>query len=101
MAVTAEDFVSWASISNNDAAQRAFDTAVALVDEKLVNAYRPVPEAVQDQCVLEVAHNIYKRKDSPSGSSQGIEFGTGQAVMGPRDPLTTIWPTLRKYVLPL
>jgi hypothetical protein len=100
MAVTVEDFVSYANVSDDAIAESAFNVAEVMVDEKLVQAYREVPELVRDRIVLEVAHTLYKRKDSPSGSSQGVDFSSGQPVMGPRDPFAQVWPIIRSYVTP-
>lgn len=100
MSVVLADFMTWAGVSNTDVSERAFDAASAMINEALVGAYREVPEIVKDQLILEVAHTLYKRKDSPGAASQGVEYGTGQPVMGPRDPLQQVMPTIRRYVLP-
>lgn len=78
----------------------AFSSAVLGVDQALSRVFRPVPEEVRDRLVLEVGHAYYKRSDSPTGSSQGVDFSTGQAVLGPRDPLAQVWPIIRRYTLP-
>lgn len=99
MAVVLADFVSWANVSNNTSAAQAFDAASAMIAEISLEAYKEIPEVEQDRWILELAHTLYKRKDSPGAASQGVEFGTGQPVMGPRDPLTQLWPSIGRYVL--
>lgn len=102
MAVTAEEARVYigAAADEIDAVTADLAEAVAEIDGRLAEAWRPCPEPTRDRMVREVAHELFKRRDSPTGASQYADFGTGQPVSGPRDPLTRVWPTLRRYVSP-
>jgi hypothetical protein len=100
MAVTSAQLATYIGADATDeAVQSALTVAVVLVEDVLIEAFRPVPTIVRDRLVLEVGHEVYKRKDSVSGSSQFADYSSGQPVAGPRDPLTRVWPVLRRYVL--
>ena len=101
MAVTAQELADYCGSALNADVQRSLSVAQALVTDAFEQAFRPVPEAVERQVVLEVGQAVHKRGDSPSGSSQSIDYGTGMAVQGAKDPMTQVWPIIRKYVLAL
>lgn len=112
MAVTESDLARYVGLDLSDLADdvdreaeearvsSALAEAVTDVDLALERTFRPVPESKIDRLVLEVGHAYYKRNDSPTGSSQGVDFSSGQPVAGPRDPLAQVWPILRRYTLP-
>lgn len=73
--------------------QRAIDAALVLLGSKLGGI---VPsESVMDWLTLEVATNIYRRKDSPNNVSQYAQFDGPTQVRTPNDPIQTVWPVLR------
>lgn len=100
MTVTAEQLRLYVGAKESEAAEVAEDLAVAetLLGDVLADAWRPVPDEIRDRLVLEVGHELVKRRDSPTGASQYADFSTGQPVAAPRDPLTTVWPIIRRYV---
>ena len=98
--VTAQQLADYCGSSLNADVERSLGVAEVLVADAFAEAYKTVPEAVHNQVVLEVGFALLKRSDSPSGGSQGVEYGTGQAVQGPKDPMTQVWPIIRRYVLP-
>lgn len=77
--------------------ERAWDTAVSLVDAELQDAFKAIEAAVLDEVRLEVAQEVYKRTDAPAGASQFATLEGGQQVRGPRDPLNRVYPILGKY----
>lgn len=100
MAVTTEQLRDYIGAKSDEDTVIADDLAeaVAMIDDVLTEAWRPVPETVRDRLVKEVGHELYRRRDSPTGASQYADFSTGQPVRGPRDPLTQVWPIIRRYV---
>ncbi|MGD7734132.1 hypothetical protein ACQCX5_14410 [Propionibacteriaceae bacterium G57] len=99
MAVTAETLATYIGTTPGDPhVAPALAEAQAILNDVLATPWRPIPADVLDQVTHEVAHEIYRRRDSPSGASQFAEFGTGQAVRAPRDPLAQSWPIIRRYV---
>lgn len=100
MAVTVEQVRVYigADLSDLDQLTRDLAEAEAEIDDRLTEAHRPCPEATRDRMVMELTHELFKRRDSPTGASQYADFSTGQPVAGPRDPLTRIYPTLYRYV---
>lgn len=99
--ITVAEFALYVGADTSDSIGESFDVAVTLVDDVLSSAYRAVPDDVRDRLVLEVGHALLKRKDSPGGSSQGVDFSSGMPVQGPRDPLSQSMPIIRRYVLGL
>lgn len=102
MTVTVEQLRTYIGAPSSEDAEIGEDLAAAeaMVTDVLQDAFRPVPESIRDRLVKEVGHELYRRRDSPTGSSQFADFTTGQPVRGPRDPLTQVWPTIRRYVAP-
>lgn len=103
MPLTPNDLRNYVGL-NPDAAddyESAFNLAVVLVDDVLEQAYRPVPELVRDQIILDTGHAIFKAKDSVSGSQQITTLESTQTTRWARDPLTKSYPLIRRYVLPL
>lgn len=101
--LTAEDlaeFVKGDYTAETDAFDRAWAGSLALLQDTLSSAWRACPDDVLINLYLEVGSELYKRQDSPTGSSPYAEFeGSGGPIRSPRDPLTQSWPILRRYVL--
>lgn len=57
-----------------------------------------VPEAVMDVAVLNVGSELYHRRNAPSGISQFAVAGEVSPVRLARDPLTSVYPLLARYV---
>jgi hypothetical protein len=79
---------------------RSLNSSYSLIEDVLRNCYvtRPMPQALFEQAVLEVAHEIHKRKNSPTGQDQFVQYnGGGAPTRGPRDPLTQVYPLLQRY----
>lgn len=103
MPVTPNDLRNYVGL-NPDAEEdyeSAFNLAVVLVDDVLADAYRPVPDAVRTQIILDTGYAIFKAKDSVSGSQQIVTLDSVQTNRWARDPLTKSYPLIRRYVLPL
>lgn len=100
MVVTAEQLRVYIGAKENELDAVTLDLARAEgeITRALERAWRQPTEAERDGLVLEVGHELFKRRDSPSGSSQYADYSTGQPVAGPRDPLTPVWPMLRRFV---
>lgn len=100
MTVTPQELADYAGTDLDDDIERSCSVASLLVLDTFSNAYRTVSDEVIRQVTLEVGKALYKRRDETSGNSQSVEFGTGAAVQGPKDPFTQVWPLVRRYVLP-
>lgn len=82
--------------------QGCFDHAVILLTTATASAFRPIPEGIMDQMVLEVGNELYNRKNAPGAQSQYTQFdGSSVPVRAPRDPLTQVRSILAMYVVPL
>ena len=76
--------------------------AAALVADVFTDAHRDVPVRVVDRVFKDVGHDLYARRDSPSGASQyATGLDGGAPVRAPRDPFHQSWPIIRRYVVPL
>lgn len=81
--------------------QSALVLAGSLVNDFLESAYREVPQDVYTQVVLEVAQNVYKRREnSPSATTQFASVTGVETTSYDRDPMRSVMPILRRYVLP-
>ena len=96
--VTVEDLREFvgASVSDTDFVQICLNTAVSLV-ESYVGA-SDVPTDVLDNCYLQVGSELFHRRNAPSGISQFASFD-GTAMRVARDPMTSTYPILNRYVL--
>lgn len=56
-----------------------------------------VPPTVLDGLQLEVAAELYSRKDNVGGAGQAPVLEGAVPVRAPRDPLARVLPTLRRY----
>lgn len=75
--------------------------------EALVNKYvgeAPVPEAILDRATLEVAADLFNRRNAPNGivsqqyaTVDGMAMG---AVRIARDPMAAAYKLLQRWVLP-
>lgn len=73
-----------------------------LIADETATTRATVPPELLARCVLEVAAEMYRRRDSSTGQSQYASFAEGgtQPVRGSRDPLTQVRPILRRFVVP-
>lgn len=99
--ITSSELADYCGADNDSDILRSLVVAEALVSDTFSQAWREVPEEVIRQVTLEVGKALYKRRDETSGNGQSVEFGTGAAVQGPKDPFAQVWPIVRRYVLPL
>lgn len=101
VAPTTEVFIEYigADSSQVSAAYSALATATVLVDDFLLLAFRVIPQAIYTQVVLDTAHAVWKRKDSPNSMSQYADGG-GMPMRQPNNPLSQSMPLLRRYVAP-
>ncbi|SNS41557.1 hypothetical protein SAMN06309944_0163 [Micrococcales bacterium KH10] len=100
MAVSAADVLTYAGAGSSDlaVAESVLPVAVALVTTHL-GAAEP-PETVRDRAVLEVASELFHRRNAPQGISQ---FGApdGSVVRVARDPMVAAYPLLAPWVVGL
>jgi hypothetical protein len=82
-----------------DDLQGAIDLAAHLLDLRLEQAWRTMPQVTYTQIVLDGAHLIYKRRNSLAGNTQ-FAFDNGSPVFDPKDVFNRSWPILRQYVTP-
>lgn len=94
-------YIGAESDTENEYIASCFTVASLLVNGAIGAAFRPVPQELVDRMVLEVGHELYNRKNAPSGGSQFATYDGGTLpVRGPRDPLSQIRPILASYVVP-
>lgn len=78
--------------------QDCWNQATELVTRYVGTSVVPVP--IIDRAVLEVGHELFNRRNAPSGSSQFAVFDGGtQPVRGPRDPMAMVYPMLGRWVV--
>lgn len=82
--------------TDNDYIATCLNEALGLVGKFVGNAL--VPEAILDRAVLETAAALYHRKNTQNGLVGYT--GEGQPIYSAKDPMNTVYPLLRKYVLP-
>lgn len=102
MAVTLGDLKGYINSPTADDVflQSCLDQAEELVTG-YVGATPSVPNLILDRATLEVAAEMYHRKNMVSGSSQFTSFDGGPTpVRGPRDPLTMVYPMLNRWMVP-
>lgn len=104
MAITQEQLAQYIGVEATDpdysVVEDCLGSATTVLDDVLSEAYREPPTDLVDQWTKEVGMEFWKRRDSVSGSSQYADYDTGAPVRGPRDPLTRVWPSIRRYVVP-
>jgi len=97
--VTLADFREYVG-AGSDISDASLEQSLS-VAEGLLEAFAsstPLPVAVRDWAVQEVASNIFKRREDSNGIRGYNSDGT--AVFVSRDPMQSVYPTLRRYVLP-
>lgn len=98
---TVEDFAEYVGIDADEPRlQDVVDTACVLLEDFLSGAFREVPQEVFTNEALRTAHAVYKQSESVGGSTQVFELGMTTNTRTARDPLSSSYPTLRRYVLP-
>lgn len=79
--------------------QQCTDTATGMVERRIGEI--DVPEAVRDQAILEVAANLYQRRQSAAGTRS---FTDPEMLGNPHrpalDPMTPAGPILQPYLGP-
>lgn len=95
--VTVEDVRRYVNASSTDD-----DYILGCVVEAhaLVSAYvndTDIPQSVMDNCVRQVASELFHRRQAPSGIAQ---FSTmdGSPVRVARDPMSSVYALLNRYV---
>lgn len=115
MAVTSTKLATYVGASEDEYTELLADClseAQALVDkfnrkwDDVVAGYVPsdAPTAVVDRAILEVAADLFNRRNAPNGivNGQFANFGGDQAaaVKIARDPMEAAYPILRRWVAP-
>lgn len=96
-----KEYIDVGDDAKDEVIQNCWDTAVEYIDLALASAFRPVPENTLNRLYLEVGHELFKRRDAPSGASQFAVFEGGTLpVRGPRDPLAQVRPIIGMFVCP-
>ena len=90
-----KDYVG-ASVSDTAYLTICLNAAVDLVEEFVGTS--EVPESILDNAYLQVASELFNRRNAPSGISQFASFD-GQAMRVARDPMQSTYPILQKYVV--
>jgi hypothetical protein len=85
-----------ASISDTDFITTCLDTAVSLVEDYVGTS--EVRNNVLDIAYTQVASELFHRRNAPNGIAQFASMD-GTAMRVSRDPLTSTYPLLNRYVL--
>jgi len=98
MSVTVNDILAYVGTGDVATATPVLPVAEALVAAHVGAA--DVPETVLDRAVLEVASELFHRRNAPSGIAQ---FGAadGTVVRVARDPMVAAYPLLAPWVVGL
>lgn len=81
-------------------ATRLLGLALADLGEALEGAFRPMPTATADECLLTIAKAYADRRRTP-GNAQTTNADDAQLRQVPRDPLAGIRPILARYTVGL
>lgn len=102
MAVTADDLKAYvaddALTADDVQITSALSTAEALV--KVHVGAATVPSEITDRAVLEVASELFHRKNAPNGISQFQDFNAAPVRVA-RDPMVAAYPLLAPFVPPV
>lgn len=101
MAVTESQFAAYIGAARSDETDRALQVAHELLTPKISGASREIPEAVQDQMILDVAADVRGRTGAHAGRGQfATPPGTNPQPARGHDPLARVRSTLSQYVVP-
>lgn len=95
--VTAADLAAYVTGSATD----PFIAACCTQAGELVAAYvgdAVIPAAVADRAALEVAAELFHRRQAPGGITQFATPDGGSAVRMARDPMVAAYPLLNRYL---
>lgn len=99
MAITIEQAVTYcgADVAEDTVeVTRCLDMANVLVTQALVQAWRVVPENVEDECVLRTTYNLFMQ--SHTGDANFVT-ADGSGLPGvANDPLRKSWPLIQRYI---
>jgi hypothetical protein len=96
MAVTVAQLQAYVGTKETgDFIQGCLSSANALIRNYVGN--KDVPVSVLDQAMLNLASELFHRRQAPFGSSQFAD-GTGAPVRVARDPMTSTYPLLLPFV---
>ena len=96
--VSAEELRDYVGASSTSDVERSLDAATELLYTFLGSAAVSIPTSVLDSALLEVASELYNRKNTPSGVMQVAVMDGSAPVRTYRDPMTRAYPLLRPYV---
>lgn len=102
MAVDSAQLAAYIGVDSDAGIDRDLASAKQVLDDALSAAFRPVPDDTYDWLLLEVGQAMYERRHSTS--SGATQYGTLEGavpVRAARDPLSSVRPTLARYVVPL
>lgn len=96
----ADDLAGYVETTRSDQSDACLRTGAALVDTYLSGggAAESCPEEVRERAYLEVASELFHRKNSPQGVAQFSTFDGSAPVRTARDPMVAAYPLLRPYV---
>lgn len=80
---------------DEDFVKDCWDQAVALVDRYVGSASVPAP--LMRNAYVQTGSELYARRNAPSGIT-GFADGSENPVRLARDPMTSVYPLLRRFV---
>ncbi len=98
--VTVEDLRAYvnASASDTDFLDECLTAATALVNAYTDGVSEEIPATIYDIAYTQVASELFHRRNAPNGVTQYAAFD-GTPVRAARDPMTSTYPILNKFVL--
>ena len=99
MAVTVDELHAYtnAATGDTDFLTSCVDQATALVT-RFIGSVTTVPDAIADRAALEVASELFYRRQAPSGISQFATVEGASPIRIARDPMVAAYPILTPWV---
>ncbi len=85
-----------ASVSDDTFLATCLGQAVELIE--IYAGDQLIPDSILDGCYLTVGSEIYQRRNAPSGITN-FASPDGSAIRLARDPLTSVYPILDRFVI--
>ncbi len=97
MAVTLSEFMQYVGTDDSGAFPQSCLTAANAHVGNYIGDIDTVPAEIHDQSILICASELYHRRSAPNGIAQFASMD-GQPVRVARDPMTSVYPLLQRYV---
>lgn len=93
------DYVRANPATDGEFCKQCWDSALALIKTYTRTDYKKIPEDVLEQCTLQVAANLYRKRGSQRDNPVYGDIAlTAPPTLPTLDPLTPVKPILRRYM---